>query len=292
MTTFFSKTHSLPKYRTLTLFIGRNTFISVTNKQINMQTNNQTPTPTYSSPAVVWLAPYTLTHISSSITCKTGKDSSFSTRQRELIFSHVEGHDLMYSLYHHYCYCCLISLSVKKEFLRADSILISDGQDTNISHSFRVYTFFESRIVFQILRTFVSYFHSERYMHRCYGLLVIVAWSKNTENVGTIAVLILYIYCNIISQQVMLCWEVYWVRNVRIWISLRQCFSTPHFRDSAMLFLLNVGGENYDLEIVYNNIMFIPNSIKIGQNLINWKEWHLLSLKGESRIYGLNFWKL
>jgi len=65
-------------------------------------------------------------HVSRSITSTKGKDSSFSTRQRELVFAHVQGHDLMYNLYYHYCYFYLISLSVKKEFLRADSILISD----------------------------------------------------------------------------------------------------------------------------------------------------------------------
>ena len=82
---------------------------------------------------------------------------------------------------------------------------------------------------------------------------------KKTENVDTIAIFLLYIYYNVISQQVVLLWKVYWVHNVQIWIKLRQYFSIPQFCDSSMLFLLNVGGENYDLEIVCNNIMFIPS---------------------------------
>jgi hypothetical protein len=140
-----------------------------------MQTNKQTHTPTYSSPAVVWLALHNVTHVSRSITCKTGKDSSFSSRQRESVFPHVQGHDLMYSLYclYYYYYCYLISLSVKKKFLRADFILISDGQDINISHSFRVYKFLESRIVFQILHKIYGHV-CEQFLQ--WRLLVYLLW--------------------------------------------------------------------------------------------------------------------
>jgi hypothetical protein len=202
----------------------------------------------------------------------------------------------MYSLYYNYCYCYLISLSVKKEFLRAYSLSISDGQNIIVSHGFCVYNFFwitnGVSNATQYIGTFVSCFHNECYVHKCYDLLVIAVWWKNTENIGTIAVLILYIFYNIVWQQVISFWKVYWVHNVTISIKLRQCFSTSQFRVSSWLFLLNVGGENCDLEKVCNNIMFIPYSIKIGQNLINWKEWHLLSLKSESRIHGLNVWKL